>query len=172
MQNAGGNSTLTVGLIYRSPNTTIGEIEKVQNAILEVNKRDCIIMGHFDHGHIIDRKSQQSTGCQDQQFLNLVEDSFLTKHVLDPTRGGNVLDIVLSAQKEFVGNVKICAPLGYSDHNQIYVFIRVKGERNLNIWYRKHFHKGRCKDMRKYLAKINRNNTLENKTATECWNIL
>ena len=26
--------------------------------------------------------------------------------------------------------------------------------------------------MRKHLAKINWNNTLENKTATECWNIL
>ena len=31
-------------------------------------------------------------------------------------------------------------------------------------------HKGRYKDMRKYLAKIDWNNTLENKT--ECWNIL
>ena len=26
--------------------------------------------------------------------------------------------------------------------------------------------------MRKYLAKIDWNNTMENKTATECWNIL
>ena len=34
------------------------------------------------------------------------------------------------------------------------------------------FHKGRHKDMREYLAKIDWNNTLKNKTATECWNIL
>ena len=32
--------------------------------------------------------------------------------------------------------------------------------------------KGRYKDMREYLAKIDWNNTLKNKTATECWNIL
>ena len=33
-------------------------------------------------------------------------------------------------------------------------------------------HKGRYKDMREYSAKIDWNNTLKNKTATECWNIL
>ncbi len=38
--------------------------------------------------------------------------------------------------------------------------------------YRRNVHKGRYKDMRKYLGKINWNNTLKNKTATECWNIL
>ena len=82
-----------------------------------------------------------------------------------------MLDIVLSSQKEFVDNAKICEPLGCSDHNQIYFIIKVKGERNRKILYRKCFHKGRYKDMRKYLAKIDWNQTLENKAATECWNI-
>ena len=164
-----GNSTLTVGLLYRSPNISIDENEKVQNAIKEVSKRDCIIMGDFNHEIY---PGIQSTGREDQEFLNLVQDSFLTQHVLEPTRGENVLDIVLSSQKEFVDTVKICEPLGYSDHNQIYVIIKVKGERNRKMWYRKFFHKGRYKDMRKYLAKIDWNNTLENKTPTECWNIL
>ena len=39
-----GNSTLTVGLIYRSPNISIEENEKVHNAIKEVSKQDCIIL--------------------------------------------------------------------------------------------------------------------------------
>ena len=52
------------------------------------------------------------------------------------------------------------------------VIIKVKGEQNRKIRYRKFFHKGRYKDTRKHLAKIDWNNTLENKTATECWNIL
>ena len=41
------NSTLTLGLVYRSPNISIYENGKVQNAIKEVSKRDCIIMGGF-----------------------------------------------------------------------------------------------------------------------------
>ena len=154
-----GNSTLTVGLVYRSPNISTDENEKIQNAIKEVSKRDCIITGDFNHGRI-QWKSQQSTGSEDQKFLNLGQDSFLTQHVLEPTRGENVLDIVLSSQKEFIDNVRICEPLGCSDHNQIYFIIKVKGEQNRKIRYRKFFHKGRYKDMGKHLAKIDWNNRM------------
>ena len=83
-----------------------------------------------------------------------------------------MLDIVFSSQKKCVDKGKISEPLGCSDHNQIYFIIKVKGERNPNIWYRKTFQKGRYKDMRKYLAKIDWDNTLENMTAKECWDIL
>ena len=71
-----GNSTLTVGLVYRSPNISTYENEKVQKAIKEVSKRDCIIMGDFNHGRI-QWQSLQSTGSEDQKFLNLVQDSDL-----------------------------------------------------------------------------------------------
>ena len=66
--------------------------------------------------------------------------------------GKYVLDIVLTSQKEFVDNVKICEPLGCSDHNQIHFIIKVKGERNRKIWYRKKIHKGRYNNLRKFLA--------------------
>ena len=76
-------------------------------------------MGDFNHGHV-QWKSLQSTGSEDQTFLNLVQNSFLSQHVLEPTKGENVLAIVLSSGKEFVDNVKICEPLGCRDHNQTY----------------------------------------------------
>ena len=62
-------------------------------------------------------------GVMMKRFFNLVQYSFLTQHVLEPTRGENVLGIVLSSQKEFVDNIKICEPPEYSDHNQIYFII-------------------------------------------------
>ena len=91
-----GISILTIGLVYRSPHISIEENEKVLNAIKEVSKRDCIIMGDFNHGYI-QWTSLQSTGREDQGFLNVLQDSFLSQHVLEPTRGKNVLDIVLSS---------------------------------------------------------------------------
>ena len=69
-----GNSTLTVGLVYRSPNISTYENWKVQHAIKEVSKRDCIITGDFNHGRI-QWKSLQSTGSEVQKFLNLEQDS-------------------------------------------------------------------------------------------------
>ena len=91
---------------------------------------------------------------EDQEFLNLVQDSFLSQHVLESTRGKNVLDIVLRSQKECVDNVKIYEAVGCSDHNQIYFIIKVKGEQNRKIRYRKNIHKERYADMREYLAKF------------------
>ena len=182
---------LTIGLVYRSPNINEEDGTKIKNAIKEVSKGECIIMGDFNHGHIqwnslestgsedqqflfliqdsfltqhvleptrgenvldivlssqkevskgeciimgdfnhghIQWNSLESTGSEDQQFLFLIQDSFLTQHVLEPTRGENVLDIVLSSQKELVDNVKIREPLGNSDHNQIHFDINVKSE--------------------------------------------
>ena len=92
--------------------------------------------------------------------------------MLEPIRGDNVLYIVLSPQKELVDNAKIHEPLGNSDHNQIHFDINVKSESKNKKSYRRNFHKGNYKDMRKYLAKLDWNNMPMNKTAIECWNIL
>ena len=91
----------------------------------EVSKGECVIMGDFNHGHI-QWESLESAGGDDHQFLLLTHDCFLTRHVLEPTRGGNVLDLILSSQNELVDNVKVHELLGSSDHNQIHFNIKVK----------------------------------------------
>ena len=68
--------------------------------------------------------------------------------------------------------VKIHEPLGNSDQNQIHFVINVKSESKNKKTYRSNFHKGNYNDMRKYLAKLDWNNMLMNKTAIECWTIL
>ena len=99
--------------------------KKIHNAISEVSKGDCIIMGVFNYGNI-KWDTQQSTGVEDQQFVCLVQDNLLTQHVLEPTRPARVLDIVLSSQKEFVENVLVQESLGSSDHNQLHFNIKIQ----------------------------------------------
>ena len=65
-------------------------------------------------------------------------------------------------------NVKIHEPLGNSNHNQIHFDINVQSESKNKKTYQRNFHKGNYKDMRKYLAKLDWNNMLMNKTAIEC----
>ena len=55
------------------------EQRKTHNAICEVSKGECIIMGDFNHGNI-KWDTQQSTGVEDQKLLCLVQDNFLTQH--------------------------------------------------------------------------------------------
>ena len=75
-----GHTTVTILVLYRYPNITIQNNNKTHNAISEVSKGDCIIMGDFNHVNI-KWDSQQSTWVEDQQFVCLVQDNFLTQHV-------------------------------------------------------------------------------------------
>ena len=128
-----------------------------------MSKGECVIMGDFNHGHI-QWKSLESAGGDDHQFLLLTQDCFLTQHVLEPTRGENVLDLILSSQKKLVDNVKVHEPLGSSDHNQIHFNIKTLSMRKFNT--------GKYKKLRTYLTNIVWNNFLKKKTATECWTCL
>ena len=166
-----GHTTVTIGVVCRCPNITKQNNEKMHNAISEVSKGDCIIMGDFNHGNI-KWDTLQSTGVEDQTFLCLIQDNFLTQHVLEPTRATRVLDIVLSSQKELVDNVKIKEPLGSSDHNQMHFDINIKSDRTKVKQWRRDFGKGNYKEIRKSLARIDWNDNMKKKTATECWNIL
>ena len=84
------NSTLTIGVVYRSPNIGQEEDVKLQKAIREVSKGKCVMMGDFNHSHT-QWESLDNTGGDDHRFRLLTEDCSLTQHVLEPTRGGNVL---------------------------------------------------------------------------------
>ena len=76
-----GHKTVTIGVVYRCLNITQQNNEQIHNAISEVCKGDCIIMGDFNRGNI-KWDSLQRTGVEDQRFLCLVQDNFLTQHVL------------------------------------------------------------------------------------------
>ena len=47
-----GHTTVTIGTVYRCPNLTKQNNETIHNAISEVSKGDCILMGDFNHGNI------------------------------------------------------------------------------------------------------------------------
>ena len=108
-------------------------------------------MGDLNHGNI-KWDTLQSTGVEDQKLLCLVQDNFLTQHVLEPTRAARVLDIVLSSQKELVDNVVIQEPSGSSEHNQLYFNINIKSDKRKVKQCRRDFRKGNYQEIRKSLA--------------------
>ena len=125
-------------------------------------------MGYLNHWNI-QWDTLESTGVEDQQLMCLTQDNFLTHHVLEPTRGAGVLDLVLSSQKEFVDNVKLEEPVGSSDYNQLNFNIKIKSHKTKVRQCRRNFRKGNCKKLRTILAHIDWNDNLKNTTATEIW---
>ena len=77
-----------------------------------------------------------------------------------------------SSQKEFVDNVVIQEPLGSSDHNQLHFNINIKSDKTKVKQCRRDFRRGNYEEIRKSLARTDWNDKMNNKTATECWNIL
>ena len=67
----------TIGVVYRC-------YVDVPTGIGEMSKGDCISMRDFNHRNI-KSDTQQSTGVEVQKLLCLIQDNFLTQHVLEPT---------------------------------------------------------------------------------------
>ena len=61
------NPALTIGVVYRSPNIGQEGDVKIEKAIREVSKGECVIMGDFNHGHI-QWKSLESAGVATISF--------------------------------------------------------------------------------------------------------
>ena len=120
-------------------------------------------MGDFNHGNI-KWDTLQCTGVEDQKLLCLVQDNFLTQHVLEPSRATRVLDKVLSSKREFVDNVVIQEPLGSSDHNELHFNINIKSDKTKVKQCRRDFRKGNYQEIRKSLAHIDGNDKTKRKT--------
>ena len=165
-----GHKTVTMGVVYRCRNITKERNVKIQNAIREVGKGDCIVMGDFNHGNI-QWDTLESTGVEYQQLMCLIQGNFLSQHVFEPTRGGRVLVLVLSSQQEFVDNVKRQEPLGSSDHNQLHFNIKIKSDKPKVSRWKRNFRKGNYKEMSTTLEHIDWNDKMKNKTGAERWDI-
>lgn len=106
-----------IGVCYRSPAASIDE---TRNLFMEIRKQcrgTTIIMGDFNYKDI-----DWINGCgkgEGEDFMDLVHDCFLHQHVMEPTRGDSILDLVLSSEQGLVQEVKVDCPVANSDHNVI-----------------------------------------------------
>jgi len=61
-----------------------------------------------------------------QDFLDLVQDCFLSQHVVSPTRGSNILDLVLLSEENMIEDLVVKEQLANSDHNIVNFKLRYK----------------------------------------------
>ena len=63
--------------------------------------------------------SNMARHARSRRFLQCVEDSFLMQVVEEPTRGGVLLDLILTNKEGLVKEVKVEGSLGCSDHEMV-----------------------------------------------------
>ena len=94
---------------------------ELKNVSKEVSTKHVLIMGDFNYADI---DWQVGAACHPLtqstvEFAQTIEDCLYTQHVLCPTRGSAILDIVLSRDPDLVSNVNVLHSLDNSDHNII-----------------------------------------------------
>ena len=115
---------LLIGLCYRSDNAAIvGQENELQlrQLLQEVCGSHVLIMGDFNYPDV-DWSSgpvAASVHSSADEFVHTLEDCFLAQHVLVPTRGDSILDLILTRDPDLVSDVKTLHPLGNNDHNMI-----------------------------------------------------
>ena len=160
-----------LGVIYRPPNQSEDADKLIINEINKSCKNETIILGDFNLSSINweNRIARDRSGMN---FIECFEDNFLSQHVNDPTRGGNLLDLVLTNKDNLVRNLAVGEALGGSDHQ----IIRFNLE--YEVVYRKenktkipNFNRGDYDKLRNLLNSINWDEEFRNKNAYEMWDI-
>ena len=163
------NERVLLGNIYRSPNSTTSNTEKLNELLKSpsLNPFDKIILtGDFNYPNL-DWEGGW-TGTKNETFMESIRDGFWTQHVDQPTRHragqkSNILDLILTKDPNDITSIDYCSPLGKSDHILLKVKTtikkdKIKEEKN----QRYDFNKGNYTEMKDYIKNINWSNMSNN----------
>ena len=118
-----GPSTYRTVLVYRPPAQHRDEDRDLYQLLLQlVEGRVSIVMGDFNC-HV--NWETRETCVENAELLTFVNDGFLTQWIKEPTRGHNILDLVLTSEDDIVDEVNVDEELGGSDHRVIRFTVRV-----------------------------------------------
>lgn len=110
-------------LVYRPPHQSIeGERQLYQEIEALLEDRVCILVGDFNSN--VDWETRESP-LAGSPLLEFVNDNFLTQWVREPTRGENILDLVLTTEDDIVCDLRVGEELASSDHKMIRFVLKV-----------------------------------------------
>ncbi|XP_072169983.1 mycocerosic acid synthase-like polyketide synthase [Diadema setosum] len=78
---------------------------------------ETVVMGDFNFREV-DWELLRTTK-EGEQFLEIVQENLWTQHVMTPTRGDSILDLVLTSEPSMIEDLQVVDKLGSSDHRII-----------------------------------------------------
>ena len=162
---------LLIGVCYRSPNTVLyGNNNDISlcNMIREVCGKPLVLMGDFNFPDI-DWTASHGLSTASQQFVDCVDEAFLTQHVQQATRKNAVLDLVLTSEPDMVDCVSVLDSLGTSDHNILEWTVQLNPQTLSSKYSYLDYSKADFAAMRQALNKVDWSYILQG-DANEQWN--
>lgn len=161
-----------LGIFYRPPTHNIvietGICSEITRACS--NNKKTLVIGDFNYAGI-DWNISCGQSDTENSFIECLNDCYLSQIVTEPTRGKNILDLVLVNDEQFVTDVNIGEGLANSDHSIIRLLLGVSASKINNDRLVPNFARGDFTLFRNLLD-INWEERFSDKNAYEMWDVL
>jgi len=118
-----GQVVYRVLVVYRPPHQLVERDRQLYQEIgARMEDRVCLLVGDFNSN--VDWETRESP-LANTPLLDFVNDNFLTQWVREPTRGENILDLVLTTEDDIISTLNVGEELGSSDHKIIRFTLKV-----------------------------------------------
>ena len=128
--------------------------------------RKLVLMGDFNYPSV--QWGSWRTDKAGAKFLELIDDCYLHQHVTEPTRYGNILDLVFSYEADMIEDLDVREPAVKIDHCPIHfkLVVRRKAKNNHDRQTRD-YNRGDWESIRRDLHALVWKLLLEDKTCEE-----
>src|SRR6218665_3810021 len=108
---------MLVGVCYRVPDATEESAHGMYKVLERANKETATIMEDFNYH--IDWENSEGEKEHDRIFLDFIETSFMQQHVMEPTRGKNILDLVITSDENMIETLSVGEHFNTSDYQVV-----------------------------------------------------
>ena len=99
-------------------NSNLKPLEDLQSALNNLSTPELVFIGDFNLSEFDWTNNTPLTGSEPYILLiHIIQDNFLTQLVDQPTREGNILDLVLTSNEDLIDNLYVGEP--FSDHSLV-----------------------------------------------------
>jgi ribonucleases P/MRP protein subunit RPP40 len=162
---------ILLGVCYRSPTSNDVNDSALIKMLDQAAKEVVLIMGDFNYGNLINWKTFQGHGKSDN-FIECLENNYLNQFVEIPTRGNNILDLVLSNEEQLIQKIEVGEHFSTSDHQVIRLELMVGNKKRVkeeNVIYYDYF-QANYEEIRKQVSSINWETVIQGQSIEEDWN--
>ena len=156
------NNKLLFGIIYRPPNQN-EQTDQLMFQELEthVANKELILIGDFNYPTV--NWETHTADHEGERIINYIEDNFYIQKVTQPTRGDNILDLVMCSDDDLISTVEVGDRFSTSDHNIIRFEINTKLCKNINEEMIPDYKKTNFQTLRNEMANVNWDSTMAKK---------
>ena len=180
---ASKNKKMIIGGIYRSPNNSCDNNEKLWKTITymaSLYKDNMLLMGDFNCSGI-DWTNQltvdQDTNSLNNKLIETLRDCYLEQVITENTRARgshipSLLDLVLCYDRKQISNIAYLGPLGKSDHCVVTLLYNITFESCSYKVKRNMYDQGDYTAIKKHLCNIGWDIILSGKSVQQQWDVL